>query len=286
MSGPTRSARRPGQICKPTGSHAFTLFELLAVLIIIAILAALLLPALSRAKTKADGLTCLGQLRQLQLCFHLYADDNNDILPPNNAIDDFSAGNPVDNGASWCAGSARLDTTTTNIERGCLFKYNRSMAIYHCPADRSKVMTYAGKTSAQLRTRSYAMSQSVNGFPEQYAAELDEPTPSFKKSTQILDPGPTKLLVFLDVHEDEIGDSRFGIPTKDSADYLSNWDDLPANRHGQGCNLSFADGHAEQWKWVCPKTVTIGPGETGQAVVSGEVTDYLRVESGVRQSGD
>jgi len=127
------------------------------------------------------------------------------------------------------------------------------------------------------------MSQSVNGFPEQFEGQLDEHIPSFRKLTQMNDPSPTKLIVFLDVHEDQIGDSLFGIPTKDSSDYLKNWDDLPANRHSQGCNLSFADGHVEHWRWAYPKVVTIAPGATGQPVGSGEEADYMKVESGIRQ---
>jgi prepilin-type N-terminal cleavage/methylation domain-containing protein/prepilin-type processing-associated H-X9-DG protein len=263
--------------------QAFTLIELLVVIGIIGILAGLLLPALSKAKAKAHTTGCLGNIKQLQLCFHLYSLDNNDFLPPNNAIDDISSGNPVNNGTAWCAGNPRYDTSTTNIENGVLFQYNRSTSIYHCPADRSTVETPAGGKLTQPRLRSYSMSQSVNGFPEQFEGQLDEHIPSFRKLTQINDPVPTKLIVFLDVHEDQIGDSLFGIPTKGSSDYLTNWDDLPANRHSQGCNLSFADGHVEHWKWVSPKVVTIAPGETGQPVASGEEPDYLKVESGIRQ---
>ena len=281
---PIRNRRR--RRSKLTAAHGFTLIELLVVIAIIALLAGLLLPSLSRAKGKAQSIGCLSNLKQLQICVQLYAGDNHDFLPPNNAIDDISAGNPVDEGISWCAGNPRFDLTTTHIEKGLLFQYHRSVAIYHCPADRSTVEIAGGAKTSQLRTRSYSMSQSINGVPEQVEGQLDEPIPCFRRLGQISEPPPTALIVFLDVHQDQIGDSLFGIPTKGSSDYLSNWDDLPANRHSQGCNLSFADGHAERWRWDIPKVVTIAPGETGQPVVEGERADYLRVESGVRQSED
>jgi prepilin-type processing-associated H-X9-DG protein len=215
----------------------------------------------------------------LQLCWQLYADDNNDILPPNNFVYDISTGGPLPGTSwsdTWCPGNTRLDNTTTNIENGLLFRYNRSTAIYHCPADRSTIETPGGVKLPQLRTRSYNMSQSVNGKPTLSYI------PSSKYSFQITDPLPAKLFVFLDVHEDEIVDSLFGIPTAQS--YVQDvWWDFPANRHGRGANFSFADGHSEHWRWMSPK---IYRGQSPQPVAPGgtnEWRDYWRVQSGVQQ---
>src|SRR5438132_3894409 len=111
---------------------AFTLIELLMVIAIIAILAGLLLPALSKAKAQALNVACLNNLKQLQICSHLYALDHNDVLPPNNFVYDVETGEPsagFSTNWTWCPGITRFDTTTANIEHGLLFPYNRSFGI-------------------------------------------------------------------------------------------------------------------------------------------------------------
>ncbi len=263
-------------------SVGFTLIELLVVIAIIAILAALLFPALAKAKIRAQGLACLTNLKQLETCWHLYAVDHNDVVPPNNSIG-LMGGGTMAEGASWCTNYV-TDLEPDGLRNGLLFPYNTSLAIYHCPADYSTITTEAGIKTTQLRWRSYNMSLCINGRPD-----LDPyswASPSFNKFTQIRNPGPTKLFVFLDVHEDEIYDCTFGMPSLQFWGDVMTWWDMPANRHGQAGNLSFADGHAERWKWRVPK-IYKGPFPPMlQAVADGELPDYRRMQEGYRQSWD
>ncbi len=202
--------------------RAFTLLELLVVIAIIAILAALLLPALTKAKAQAANSACLNNLRQLQICWHLYTVDNKDELVPNDYVYDITTLDPI-----------------------------------------------------HLR-RSYNMSQSINGEPEHLFW-----IPSFSKLTQINDPPPARLFVFIDVHEDSIIDSLFGIPLPGS-DLDRNWFDIPANRHSKACNLTFADGHVEHWKWRVPKVFR----RNLQPVPAEEMGDFRRVQEHIRQTSE
>jgi prepilin-type processing-associated H-X9-DG protein len=123
------------------------------------------------------------------------------------------------------------------------------------------------------------MSMSVNGLS---GPDYDKPMwwiPSYQKLGNINKPSPCGLFVFIDVHEDEILDALFGIALPDTSDD-GMWYDLPADRHSQGCGLTFADGHAERWKWKVPKKFV----ELGQMVSPGEFPDYRRVQGGIRRS--
>ncbi|HSU53203.1 MAG TPA: prepilin-type N-terminal cleavage/methylation domain-containing protein, partial [Candidatus Dormibacteraeota bacterium] len=193
-------------------SRGFTLIELLVVIAIIAILAAMLLPALARSKDKAKALGCINNLKQLEVCWHLYAVDHEDILPPNNSVM-MIGGGALATGVSWCPDHPKTDTNTVDLRSGVLFQYNTSVAIYHCPADLSTVDDGSGQPSLQLRNRSYNMSQSVNG-----ALDYKDPwgiiqmLPAWKKFSQIIRPRPTELFVFIDEHPDTMLDAQFGNP--------------------------------------------------------------------------
>jgi prepilin-type processing-associated H-X9-DG protein/prepilin-type N-terminal cleavage/methylation domain-containing protein len=272
--------------CRPSSglSEAFTLIELLVVIAIIAILTAMLLPVLSQAKGRALNIACLDNLKQLQLCFQLYVGDNDDFMPPNNFVYDITTDQPVpgNDGPSWCTNVAPYDANPAGIQNGLLFQYNTADAIYHCPADQSTIQIRGGGPNLdQLRLRSYNLSQSVNGLS--YVGQISQYTPHYTKSTEIKNPPPTGLIVFLDVHEDEIIDTMFGIPTELDWYYDGYWFDIPGNRHNQGCNLSFADGHVEHWKWKIPKLVTVPRGSV-QPVAANEWDDYNRLEAGFRQN--
>lgn len=266
-----------------TARRGFTLIELLVVIAIIAILASLLLPSLSKAKMRGVGISCMNNLKQLQTCWHLYAVDHQDILPPNNSIADLSSGESLAAGFSWCTNNARHDVGPEGIQNALLFPYNQSVAIYHCPADQSKVETRDGQKLSQTRWRSYNMSQSINGAPE-FDETLSSYIPSFKKFSTITRPSPTHLITFLDTHEDAIFDALFGLPPRQFFGDARQWWDIPANRHGQSCNFVFADGHAERWKWRVPKQVRVRL--AAQDVPASELPDYRRVQQGFRQSWD
>jgi prepilin-type N-terminal cleavage/methylation domain-containing protein/prepilin-type processing-associated H-X9-DG protein len=267
--------------------NAFTLIELLVVVAIIGILAALLLPTLAGAKQRAFNITCQNNLKQLQMCWHMYPGDFNDYLVPNAYIYTFISTNSGTHMKqfSWCAGNARVDTNTDNIKMGLLFPYNTQVNIYHCPADLSTIEDSMGNKLPQLRNRSYNMSQSVNAYGELINPSTGHPInadqPCFEKLGQITNPAPSQLFVFIDENEETLYDAQFGFP---QPPFDQEWWDMPADRHfgsgRPGANLSFADGHVEHWKWNTTKESHY-PGQWVKTTPD-EYPDYRRIQAAMR----
>ena len=236
--------------------RAFTLIELLVVIAIIAILAAMLLPALGKAKGRSQAISCMNNLKQLTTCWFLYTGDNNDRLVLNNPFS-------TTPDTSWVTGqmTGLPDAINQNLLRiGFLWNYNKTLGIYKCPSDPLK---YNGKATV----RSYSLSGQMGstdtalGVPwDSQASMLGNPGyPPFMKYTQIRRPAPSLALTFVDESEYSIDDGYYLIwlpPYSSPGTYLDRWGNLPAlRRHDTSSTFSFADGHAELWRWHDPRTL-------------------------------
>jgi prepilin-type N-terminal cleavage/methylation domain-containing protein/prepilin-type processing-associated H-X9-DG protein len=233
-----------------TRCGGFTLIELLVVIAIIAILAAMLLPALAKAKVKAQSTYCLNNLKQLQLGWKLYETDYNDCFPINTSR--VLAGSPQSISNSWVLGNVQLDLNTSNIVNGSLYTYVATVASYRCPADRAIVRN----DPSWPHTRSYSV-EGWLGANFNYNDGVFWPDPSrtggyVYKTREFLTtfPGPSDIFALIDDNEKTIDDGIFVIG--------DTWYDYPSDRHNQGANLSFLDGHAEHHRWIKPKKVLNG----------------------------
>jgi prepilin-type N-terminal cleavage/methylation domain-containing protein/prepilin-type processing-associated H-X9-DG protein len=246
----------------PRFSGGFTLIELLVVIAIIAILAALLLPALGRAKLKAQSVQCMNNNRQLAIAWRMYTEDNNDKLLYASASVPLSSSN-ITWVSTWCTGKMDFNVgnasnydPNVDIYKSLMWPYcGKNLGIWRCPADRS-YLTVGGVRKPRIRTM--AMNAYVGGFGGQPITTGNMVAYTvYTKYGQLSRPGADRIFLFIDEREDAINWGNFlhcmdGYPTSPgSFGFL----DLPASYHGNAGGLSFCDGHSEIHRWRDARTM-------------------------------
>lgn len=246
---------------RPEARKGFTLIELLVVIAIIAILAGMLLPALSKAKAKAQGIQCLNNHRQLMLAWRIYSEESADRLP-------FAYCEADANLRKYAWVNGVLDYNGNNasnwdpekdIKQSLLWKYTKNVAVYKCPSDNSTVNV---RGAIKPRVRSMSMNNYVGGNGDLAFDKYSQAGwPAniwrvYSKMSDMTTPGPSKTFVLLDEREDSINDAFYvvqmtGFPEAPGQNILV---DTPAAYHNNAGGFSFADGHSETHKWVDQRT--------------------------------
>jgi prepilin-type processing-associated H-X9-DG protein len=266
------SVQQPANRRPFSRESGFTILELMFVVAIILVVVGLLSAALNSTRTRTMRVSCLDNMKQLQMGWTMYADDHNDYVALNKTVPSSSSSSLSalikSSSDSWVTGNPKDDRSPDALAKGTLFTYvSKNPYVYRCPMDGSTTRW------GDLRTRSYSISAYLGG-------DDDDLDPRVKmRTSDLVNPPPERIFVFIEEHERSIWAGGFlVIPRERFGVNGGVWSSTPSDRHMQGCNLTFADGHLEYWKWHAPKKPSTG----NQLIHSpGDLKDLRRLEEAV-----